>query len=144
MRFSQKWEFYRSRLKQPPRRPFAGFSANRTRSHLWLLTINERHWTECSRSIGERHGESHRAARYAAGESRWVGDASIDRICVDVVRARDVESTIRGRTNHCFRVAKCAADVHVSGGVGGDESGVIASPCPDDLRGDSQRVMTRR
>ena len=63
-------------------------------------------------------------------------DASIDRVRIYVVGAGEIEVTVNVRSNYSVRVAQCAADVHVSGCIGGDESRIIASPCPDDLRGD--------
>ena len=55
-------------------------------------------------------------------------DPSVDRVRVDVESTTYREASVEIGDDLAFRVAECAADVHVCGGVGGDEARIISSP----------------
>lgn len=70
-------------------------------------------------------------------------DAAIDWIRVHVVGTVDRERTLRVGMNDSFCVAECAADVHVCGGVGDDQSRILAAPRSRDFSRNRDRVMAR-
>jgi hypothetical protein len=60
-------------------------------------------------------------------------DAARDGIRVYVVGTCYIELPIRIGTNRAFRVAECAADVHVCGCVGCDEARIVSAPRTDNF-----------
>ena len=90
--------------------------------------------------IGEDYGQRHRSAGDQPAEQCRVQNPSIDRVRIDVVGARNREMAIEIHDDSAFCVAKCAADVHVGGGVGGDEPRVVSAPRSCDVGDRSTRA----
>ena len=58
---------------------------------------------------------------------------AIHRVRIDIVSPVDREVTVEIGDDLAFGVAKCAADVNMGRGVGGDEASVISSPRSGDF-----------
>jgi hypothetical protein len=67
------------------------------------------------------------------GKARRMEDSAIYRVRIDIVFAGNIEVAIRVGMNRRAGVAKCAADMNVGGGIGGNQSGVVSAPRTSDL-----------
>jgi hypothetical protein len=103
-----------------------------TRPHLRFLAEDKTDRPEYSSSVSESDGKRHRATDYLPGEDRRMNNPPLDRIRIDIVRTRDRKPSLSIRDYAAFRVAECAADVHVGRCVG-DEARIVATPCAGDV-----------
>lgn len=83
--------------------------------------------------VGEDDGESHRLAGDRPRELRGVQNSAIHRIRIDVVGPVDGEMSVEVSDDLSFRVTERAADVHVCGGIGGDEARILSTPRSGDF-----------
>jgi hypothetical protein len=87
--------------------------AYRTCPHLRLLPEYKSNGPKHSSCVRQSHSECHRPTDYLSRKDRRVNDPPLDWIGIDIVSTRDREPAFSIRDDPAFRVAECAADVHV-------------------------------
>ena len=110
-----------------------GDPADRTRSHLGVLPVDQGDRTQYSCDVSERDRQSHGLTDDLTAEAGGMCDATIDWIRVDVVSAGGFESAVGVGADWPNGIAERAADVDVDVGVADYQTGVVTAPGSDDI-----------